>query len=212
MRARARAAGGPPAAGGPAWALLPTARGLGLAPAWRALAAAPRCWDAARMSLSAGRAGAARAARVAARSWRDGSPLAAAAPLEPRHAEAEAPRDARAAREVAARGGSGGGAAAAAAARGSRRRAAAAAHRGFAAQAAPEAPVDPFSIVTDELEAVSERMRKAVVSEVRWRVTLDMSARRSRAPRRAAARALTRAPRAPAPPGAHAGHRRGVLF
>lgn len=40
--------------------------------------------------------------------------------------------------------------------------------RGFAAQAAPDAvPVDPFSIVTDELDAVSQRMRAAVVSEVR---------------------------------------------
>jgi hypothetical protein len=40
-------------------------------------------------------------------------------------------------------------------------------HRGFSAQAAPAAPVNPFAIVSDELEAVSERMRAAVVSEAR---------------------------------------------
>lgn len=43
----------------------------------------------------------------------------------------------------------------------------AAPHRGFSAQAAPAAPVNPFAIVSDELEAVSERMRAAVVSEAR---------------------------------------------
>ena len=39
--------------------------------------------------------------------------------------------------------------------------------RGFSAQAAPAAAVNPFAIVADELEAVSERMRAAVVSEAR---------------------------------------------
>jgi hypothetical protein len=126
------------------------------------------------MSSSLGRAGA-RGAR-AARGWCETLRACGAAPSEALHAAADAACStsrersgpepcivgAEAAGPRRSRRGVGGNGAAAAV-----RPCCGAARRGFAAQAAPAPPVDPFSIVSDELEAVSERMRRAVVSEAR---------------------------------------------
>jgi len=65
----------------------------------------------------------------------------------------------------------------------------AAPYRGFSAQAAPAAPVNPFAIVADELEAVSERMRAAVVSEARRMFPRASATPRADAPAACARRA-----------------------